>query len=490
MGRLPDLVRDSELETHFSPNCNVETVHTYHERKPRVRGRLAARTEHWRRLGKVGGGGFGSVWLEKCTEPGQYEPKVRAVKQMEIKQWSTQLDYNRELEAIAKFSHRKYERCFVKSFGWYKSEEHLFIAMEYLDLGDLHSYLRNNPALPEKEAREIIFQILDGINLMHDNEFTHRDLKLNNILLKQVPPNDWWVKIADFGISKRIEDGIGLPTMTKGTPGYMAPELLGFIPRGTPYAVDIWAVGEITFQLLTKRPAFESPGRLSNYVQDTSNFFYDPIHATRTTELGINFILSTLRPEPDQRISARDALEHRWMDQSLPSAYEPVSKEPTQLPVITDTDAMTEQFASWDTITISSPLTTILGKNSQGPSTTLPPQSQTGIDPCESSRPSETSTATHRTKNRRKETDRFIAQKSDRATSDYSFESDEPVISVPSRRVLRALPYLHPSLPQKGLSKGGPPSMSARVAIGGRGIAGLLHPPESHLMRELGLTWT
>jgi hypothetical protein len=107
MGRLPDLVRDSELETHFSPDCNAETVHTYHERKPRVRGKLAARTEHWRRLRKIGSGGFGSVWLEKCTQPEQHEPKVRAVKQMEIKRWSSHVDYNRELEAIAKFSHRK-----------------------------------------------------------------------------------------------------------------------------------------------------------------------------------------------------------------------------------------------------------------------------------------------------------------------------------------------------------------------------------------------
>jgi serine/threonine protein kinase len=51
--------------------------------------------------------------------------------------------------------------------------------MEYLQLGDLHSYLQNNPKLPDIEVREVIFQVLDGLNLMHNNEFTHRDLKLN-----------------------------------------------------------------------------------------------------------------------------------------------------------------------------------------------------------------------------------------------------------------------------------------------------------------------
>ena len=50
----------------------------------------------------------------------------------------------------------QYERCFVKSFGWYDSPEHLFIAMEYLELGDLKCYLDCNPPLPEREARDIM----------------------------------------------------------------------------------------------------------------------------------------------------------------------------------------------------------------------------------------------------------------------------------------------------------------------------------------------
>ena len=54
----------------------------------------------------------------------------------------------------------QYERCFVMSFGWYEDPEHLFIAMEYLELGDLKCYLHRKPPLPE---REITYQILDGL---------------------------------------------------------------------------------------------------------------------------------------------------------------------------------------------------------------------------------------------------------------------------------------------------------------------------------------
>ena len=51
--------------------------------------------------------------------------------------------------------------------------------MEYLELGDLQHYLNHQPPLPEHEAKEITYQILDGLHFMHDNEFAHRDLKPN-----------------------------------------------------------------------------------------------------------------------------------------------------------------------------------------------------------------------------------------------------------------------------------------------------------------------
>ena len=133
------------------------------------------------------------MWLEKCTKGGNGDIKVRATKEIR-REHSAGIDYNRELEAIAKFSQpkvwlhhqsliarfidiMKYDRCFVKSFGWYESPEYLFIAMEYLKLGDLKIYLDGKPPLQEFEAREIMYQIVDGLRFMHGNQFAHRDLK-------------------------------------------------------------------------------------------------------------------------------------------------------------------------------------------------------------------------------------------------------------------------------------------------------------------------
>jgi hypothetical protein len=100
---VPDWVLDSKLETHFLPGSKHETVHTYYEQEP-LSQRPIKKSEHWQRESKIGGGGFGEVWLEICTERKNNGPHVRATKQMEV---GRQVDYARELEAIAKFSHPK-----------------------------------------------------------------------------------------------------------------------------------------------------------------------------------------------------------------------------------------------------------------------------------------------------------------------------------------------------------------------------------------------
>jgi len=106
MARLPDLVRDSKLETRFLPDFSVETVHIYHwhEAEPAQR-RPVSLSEHWKRQQKIGGGGYSTVWLESCPKVSRYGVQLRAVKQIETGGRFARIDFNRELEAIAKFSH-------------------------------------------------------------------------------------------------------------------------------------------------------------------------------------------------------------------------------------------------------------------------------------------------------------------------------------------------------------------------------------------------
>ena len=103
MPPMLDLVQDSKLETRFLSNST--TIHTFIE--PNGARRRIHREEHWRWERRLGRGGFGEVQLEKCIA-GQREGAIRAVKIIDRQSNSPKpLDFNRELEAIAKFSHAR-----------------------------------------------------------------------------------------------------------------------------------------------------------------------------------------------------------------------------------------------------------------------------------------------------------------------------------------------------------------------------------------------
>ncbi|CAP92761.1 Calcium/calmodulin-dependent protein kinase type [Penicillium chrysogenum] len=358
MAQIPDLIRDSKLETYFLPDCTVETVHRFQESDSASGQRLVTRLEHWRRQRRVGNGGFGTVWLEECIKAGRpggtQDGTVRAVKQIDMDTRFGSIEYNRELEAIAKFSHSRYERCFVKSFGWYEGPGQLFIAMEYLETGDLFAYLYQKPLppLPEAEAKEIAYQILDGLCMMHENGFAHRDLKPNNILIKSHPPDKWWIKLADFGITKRIEESHGQSTTIKGTPRYFAPEIWGFAERGSAYAIDIWAVGEIVFEILTKKPAFATPGLLAGY-KAKQDFPVIMLTDAGIRQPGVDFVLSLMCPRPNDRMTATSAISDAWIQSPMLQPLGSTKAIEGEPRVPSPATIMTDVSTSWTTRTYS-----------------------------------------------------------------------------------------------------------------------------------------
>lgn len=96
-----DLVQDSKLDTSF-PTVGL-TVHTFVE--PSGSRRRAVREEHWKRERRLGRGGYGQVFLERCIS-GERGVALRALKVID-KHESRFAHFNRELEAIAKFSHQR-----------------------------------------------------------------------------------------------------------------------------------------------------------------------------------------------------------------------------------------------------------------------------------------------------------------------------------------------------------------------------------------------
>ncbi len=151
-------------------------------------------------------------------------------------------------------------------------------------------------------------------------------MKSKNVLVLHQGP-EWWVKIADFGISKRI-DGTALRTVI-GTEAYLAPEVRGIY---TPdfqendestfsFAVDIWAVGSITFRMITGQLAFPNPRRLFDYVVGGRPF---PIEQTQSMSSECSdFVIRTMAASPRQRPTSQQALSSPWMQKQRRTSNDP-----------------------------------------------------------------------------------------------------------------------------------------------------------------------
>lgn len=164
---------------------------------------------------------------------------------------------------------------------------------------------------------------------------------IQNILVACIEPI--WVKITDFGVSKREKDA-NLHTQL-GTVGYLAPELLGLLPKefgmGRSYtnAVDIWALGCIVHEILTSEiPFIEAPflndslfasllndssqgpimqemdmKLLLDYSHGVIEFPTGSLQKSGVSEEGINFVKKLLEANPRSRMTASDGLKSPWL---------------------------------------------------------------------------------------------------------------------------------------------------------------------------------
>jgi serine/threonine protein kinase len=88
----------------------------------------------------------------------------------------------------------QYNPYFVESYGWFETTESVFITMEFFPHGDLQEHLSKASIMPEAEVQQIAFQVLEGLQFMHDNGFAHRDLKPSVSIVLQLPITTYCVK--------------------------------------------------------------------------------------------------------------------------------------------------------------------------------------------------------------------------------------------------------------------------------------------------------
>jgi serine/threonine-protein kinase len=144
-----------------------------------------------------------------------------------------------------------------------------YLLMDYVEASNLKElYAQHDPVLLENVA-QILIDMAEGLEHMHDNGFMHLDFKPENVLVTRNAN----VRLVDFDLAQPIpEKPKRASKKNPGTPAYMAPEQL----RGEPIGprVDIFSYGVSAYELLTNQKPFpgDTPGEILAKQLDRSGF--------------------------------------------------------------------------------------------------------------------------------------------------------------------------------------------------------------------------
>ncbi|KAL1935539.1 hypothetical protein VTP01DRAFT_4679 [Rhizomucor pusillus] len=214
--------------------------------------------DEYQLLEELGRGSYGCLFLGQSLKDGSYVA-VKILTKMGLDQNQLQVQQQEaDIQSSLKHPH------ILSLHRVIQNQDFIFMVMELCDQGDLFDFVvrdqETNPIRDEKLVKTIFGQILDAMEYMHSRGVYHRDIKLENILLKADDDEDIVCKVADFGLATRdhlsIEFGCGSST-------YLAPEHFDDdqtdMMRGEellPYDAaksDVWSLGILLIALLFGR---------------------------------------------------------------------------------------------------------------------------------------------------------------------------------------------------------------------------------------------
>jgi len=238
---------------------------------------------------KIGKGVYSRVFLARHTETHMdYALKIIECDNKNVKKL-----VDREIILLKTISHKNiisiYDVIYTEKYNI------VVIILEYCVIGDLSNFL-DNQGLSERQGIYYIYQIMEGLKYLNDNNIIHRDLKPQNILID----GNNNIKICDFGFSRKFNDTEMLQTLC-GSPLYMAPEIIKH--KTYNHKSDIWSFGIIIYQILTGRLPYKANTvyELFKSINNLSIIYPDIL-----SEEIVNLLEKIFIHDPNSRIGFND----------------------------------------------------------------------------------------------------------------------------------------------------------------------------------------
>ena len=267
----------------------------------------------YRRHEELGSGGFGSVY--RVTDQAGECFALKAIWKDHVSKSKKSLDKVKSEIAIQRSLHH---RNILKLYDSFDDANFFYIILELCTGHSVRDNLRKAKRFDEAETRRILKQVMDGLCYLHDNRIIHRDLKPDNFLMT----SDGTVKIADFGLSAKLDYDDERKYTMCGTPNYLCPELVARTNKGHSYEVDIWAIGVCAFAMLTGHPPFESTRKNLTYEHIRNCQYRFPVDIPLSHEAK-DFIRAILQIRPERRPNAQDLSSHPFITGEKAEAPKP-----------------------------------------------------------------------------------------------------------------------------------------------------------------------
>ena len=260
-------------------------------------------SETYRYIRYLGGGTFGKVYLIQSN----LDQRLYASKMIPMTQ-NDSAKIKNEVKIL-----KKLDNPFIihfKEFFYTKTPPSFYIITEYVDGGDLASYIAHLKSPPPKNLfLDWMIQLCVGISYIHSKKIIHRDLKPNNIFLTK----SLMIKIGDFGISRKLNFTWEKASTFTGTMQYISPEII----ESKPYSFksDIFSLGILLYELVSLKNPFDASNEIA-ITMKIKECRVPPLPTSVPREIR-EVIYMMLQKNPDKRPTADEVLNMNFIKERM-----------------------------------------------------------------------------------------------------------------------------------------------------------------------------